>query len=252
MFNIAHCSCLYNTKLQFHSIRLSVVGSRSSVVAIFQQSCPMNSFSFNCCIFFIFHCILCFIYYSINRMEDSPFLTRSKMSNMSTSWNVARFWQLLTLLLRPKHTTAFRRYSVHILLNWCFLPFYMRLCRCPFIISAIQLLFGFFDRIAKRYGSTRRCHCFSFIFQKCSLFIFVRFFNHFPFIIIFHICAMPRYCPFFAWKPISHVLISLHSRSACSKFSNHNRYAHWRRVGNIIHFLSIHCYFVVRLPLIIG
>lgn len=93
------------------------------------KSCPMVWVSFNCCIFFIFHCILCFIYYSINRMEDSTFLTRSTLSNEQWAWVemllvFGNCWRCCW----EKCTTAFViPLFVYILLNWCFLPFYTSL-----------------------------------------------------------------------------------------------------------------------------
>lgn len=89
-----------------------------------------------------------------------------------------------------------------------------------------------------------------FLIYFPEMFMFVIFFNHFPFIIFFHLFASISSVQH--KNPLSHLSsISHHSRSACSNFRIIIG-THCRRVGNIIHFLSIHCYYVVRLPLIIG
>lgn len=108
---------------------------------------------------------------------------------------------------------------------------FMRLFRCPFLILYQRFnvyncfLDAIFDRIGKCYGSTRRCHCFSFIFEKCSCSSFS--FNHFPFIIIFRLCALVssvwHETVLFTLVLLVHIFRIIIGTQC-------------RRVGNIIHF----------------
>lgn len=116
---------------------------------------------------------------------------------------------------------------VYIWLNWCFLPFYASLSLSFHfhIVSAIQRTTALWILLWSNCQMLWIYNTMSlFLIYFPKMFMFVIFFNHFPFIIIFHRCALLSsvwhihtitVVPISHHFPLSHWLF---------KFSNYNRY----------------------------